>query len=266
MVHIASWSGGKDSTAMIDILLRDQKPLDYIVFADTLMEFPEMYTYIYKVKTYWEQRYSAKIEILKPNLNYLDGYVFTALKYCRDEKNLDKVGMFKGFLNPTESFCTWRRESKVYPIERWIKKNFKGQKVIQYIGFTKNESHRLKLDSDQRYPLFEMGMSDNDCKVYLAEHEMENPLYRHFSRTGCRLCPYQSKRDWRQIWQHYPDVWAEIKNIEKSIKAKQNEGHRFIQTAPFVDFKTTEDLEKEFVGRPVFEFDDEPLKDCLCKI
>lgn len=38
MKYIATLSGGKDSTAMVDMLLRNQKPLDYIVFKDTLHE------------------------------------------------------------------------------------------------------------------------------------------------------------------------------------------------------------------------------------
>lgn len=39
MKYIATLSGGKDSTAMIDLLLRNNYPLDYIVFKDTLHEF-----------------------------------------------------------------------------------------------------------------------------------------------------------------------------------------------------------------------------------
>lgn len=43
--YIATLSGGKDSAAMLDLLLRDKKPLDHIVFYDTLHEFAAMYEY-----------------------------------------------------------------------------------------------------------------------------------------------------------------------------------------------------------------------------
>lgn len=45
MKYIATLSGGKDSTAMVDMLLRYSHPLDYIVFKDTLHEFELMYRY-----------------------------------------------------------------------------------------------------------------------------------------------------------------------------------------------------------------------------
>ena len=266
MKHIASWSGGKDSTAMIDIMLREKMPLDYIVFMDTLMEFDEMYSYIEKVSEYWRARYSVEIVILKPTQkDFIDGYILSKIKYCREDKNKNKVGMIKGFLNPTESFCAWRRETKVYPYNRWLKQ-FDGEEITTYIGFTKDEAHRCKADANQKYPLYEMGMSDNDCQNYLKDREMENPLYKHFNRTGCRLCPYQSKRDWANIYKHYPKVWNEVKEITDLLKTKKETGQKILHEAPFLYQKNTEDYEREFDAKPTFEFDDEPLKDCLCKI
>ena len=43
MQYIASFSGGKDSTAMVLMLLEKQEPLDRVVFIDTGLELPEMY-------------------------------------------------------------------------------------------------------------------------------------------------------------------------------------------------------------------------------
>lgn len=42
--YVASWSGGKDSTFMIDQLLINGDPLDLIVFSNTGYEFKEMYS------------------------------------------------------------------------------------------------------------------------------------------------------------------------------------------------------------------------------
>ena len=41
--HVASFSGGKDSTAMVLRLIEEDWPLDEIVFFDTGWEFPQMY-------------------------------------------------------------------------------------------------------------------------------------------------------------------------------------------------------------------------------
>ena len=46
---IVSFSGGKDSTAMLLRLLEEKWPVDMILFVDTGLEFPAMYDHIDKV-------------------------------------------------------------------------------------------------------------------------------------------------------------------------------------------------------------------------
>lgn len=46
--HMVSFSGGKDSTAMLIRMLELGMQVDEIVFADTGFEFPELFTYIKK--------------------------------------------------------------------------------------------------------------------------------------------------------------------------------------------------------------------------
>ena len=45
MKHIISFSGGKDSTAMLLRMIELDYPIDIVMFADTTLEFPEMYEY-----------------------------------------------------------------------------------------------------------------------------------------------------------------------------------------------------------------------------
>ena len=40
--HIVSLSGGKDSTAMLLLMVEKGLPIDMVITADTGMEFPEM--------------------------------------------------------------------------------------------------------------------------------------------------------------------------------------------------------------------------------
>ncbi len=52
---LVSFSGGKDSTAMLIRLLElddPEMPVTRIVFADTDFEFPELYEYLAKVEKY----------------------------------------------------------------------------------------------------------------------------------------------------------------------------------------------------------------------
>ena len=53
--HVASFSGGKDSTAMLLHMLALGMPIDEVVNVDTGMEFPAMYRHIEKVRQVVEQ-------------------------------------------------------------------------------------------------------------------------------------------------------------------------------------------------------------------
>ena len=51
-LHVVSFSGGKDSTAMLLRMLEEGMRVDLILFCDTGMEFPSMYDHIEKVENY----------------------------------------------------------------------------------------------------------------------------------------------------------------------------------------------------------------------
>jgi len=50
--HIVSFSGGKDSTAMLLMMIEKGMQIDEIVFCDTTKEFPQLYKHIENVKQY----------------------------------------------------------------------------------------------------------------------------------------------------------------------------------------------------------------------
>ena len=52
MENVISFSGGKDSTAMLLMMLEKNMPIDEIIFCDTGKEFPQMYDHIDKVQKY----------------------------------------------------------------------------------------------------------------------------------------------------------------------------------------------------------------------
>ena len=47
--HAVSLSGGKDSHAMLLMMLERDKPINMVLSADTGMEFPEMYEHLAKL-------------------------------------------------------------------------------------------------------------------------------------------------------------------------------------------------------------------------
>jgi len=253
--YIATISGGKDSVTMCDLLLKNEYPVDYILFADTLNEYKEMYEYIEKIKKYFKSRYNKNITILKPKTTFED-WAYGVL-----EKG-ERTGYVRGLPLITNP-CYWRREAKVKPQDDFIK-DF--EKVIFYIGYTKGENRSIQNTDKQTflYPLKDIfKMTEEDCKQYLINQEMENPLYRHFSRTGCDMCPFKSEKDWFNTWKYYPKTWDKIKKIENNLNGSVNDTF-------FTNYRNHKQMEELFKSADkqgsLFDFSDEPLKDCFCKI
>lgn len=66
MKHIVSFSGGKDSTAMLLMMIERNMQIDDIVFCDTGVEFPEMYLHIKHVENFIKR----KITVLKAKKSF----------------------------------------------------------------------------------------------------------------------------------------------------------------------------------------------------
>lgn len=65
MKHIVSFSGGKDSTAMLLRMLEENMQVDEILFCDTGKDFPDMIEHIKKVEAYIKKNYNKEIITLK---------------------------------------------------------------------------------------------------------------------------------------------------------------------------------------------------------
>lgn len=266
-IYIGTVSGGKDSTSMVDLLLKNNYPLDEIIFTDTLEEFEDMYKYIDKLNNYFTQRYNKPITTLEPKSIFND-WCFGII----EKDGAKRKGQIRGI--PTkDGMCYWRRESKVYPMERYLRKKYPNKKIAFYIGYTLGENRSIQ-DNDNftyLYPLQDIfKMTEEDCKAYLSNQDMENPLYKHFSRTGCAMCPFQSDKSWFNVWKYYPKEWNKCKERELSLKSLTEKGFRVINRYHFIDHNSILDKEKEFkqIDKQgiLFDFSDEPLKDCFCKI
>lgn len=264
--HICTISGGKDSVTMADLLCKNGYPVDLIVFNNTLAEFPMMYEYIAKLKTYFKDRYNKDIQVLIPNKTP-EAVMFRKVV----DKNSEWYGWIKGVFAPVMGFCEWRTESKIRPLERFLKeREIRNYKI--YIGYTLDEQDRVnREDTTKLYPLIDdFKMSERNCQEYLINQEMENPLYRFFTRTGCMWCPANSDKAWFTVWKHFPETWEYMKWVEKMLAYYISIGEKVIYKGWFPDGETCEDKEKKFkkadLQGSLFDFSDEPHKDCFCKV
>ncbi|WP_067177046.1 phosphoadenosine phosphosulfate reductase family protein [Sulfurospirillum sp. UCH001] len=267
MKYIATISGGKDSVTMCDLLLKNGYPVDYIIFQDTLMEFDLMYHYIEKLKSYFKNRYKKEIIVTKPRTTF-EHWCYGVI----NDKTSKFDGCIRGIPMVWSEPCYWRREAKVKPSEELIESliGCYGERKI-YIGYTLDERTRIQKDEKLLYPLItEFKMTERDCKHYLINEEMENPLYKFFNRTGCGMCPGQSEKAWYQVWKNFKDMWTYMVLVENRLDQLEKSGIGIKNKYWFTKFRTCADMEKLFKKMEkqgsLFELSDEPLKDCFCKI
>lgn len=200
--HIASFSGGKDSTAMLIRMLEIGMHIDDIVFADTGLEFPEMYAYIDMI-----ERYIGR-DIIRLENGDWDKWFFGSITRGNNR------GMMRGF--PLTAYPCWHsREAKVNPLNKYCAGH------IRYIGYAIDEnSHKRQATikaylngngkDRYQYPLIDWKWTEDECLEYLRSKGIYNSLYDRFSRLGCWCCPKQGKDALLNIYTYYPNLWENL--------------------------------------------------------
>ena len=256
---VSAWSGGKDSTFMVDEILRRGEPLDEVIFCDTGYEFPIMYIYIEQMEKYWKSKY-PHLKITK--LNWGKGKDIWKKWAEAPFKKGQYEGQPRGFpFHMGMSWCT--RELKINVLQRYVKKTYgKKATVYEYVGIAVDEPSRIR-ETGELYPLFDWGFTEKDCALGLLERQLHNPLYNHFHRTGCFNCPKQSLESLYKLWTHYPNEWDEIIKMYEhynEIGAGVNTFKGYTIEALVEKFKKYESK-----GKPTNYLDEEYPIGCMCK-
>ena len=198
-VHILSFGGGVNTVALMVMLVRDDAPLDGVIFADTGGETPDTYESVKVARSYLaEHRIPFTVVEARPKGTDLYG---TALR----RRVIPSVQW---------RWCT--RDYKVLPIHRYYRQL--GKHVNQYMGIAFDEVHRMR-DSREPYitnlyPLIDGRLTRQDCIDLIAESGLPVP-----EKSGCYFCPFNSSERWRQLLSRYPDLF------NKAIKLEENSKH-----------------------------------------
>jgi len=195
--HIVSFSGGKDSTAMLLRMIELKMPIDEIVFADTTAEFPALYEHIAKVEKYIDR----KITRLIPEHDY--EYMLLEREFSSRDGRL-KHGYSFGSM--TERWCTTYFKTRA--INKHIRELKKSYEVIEYVGIAADEPKRIR---DKNYPLVEWEWTEADCLQYCYDKGFDwGGLYELFGRVSCWCCPLKNLDELRKLRKHFPDLWEKL--------------------------------------------------------
>ena len=193
MTTILSYGGGVNSTAIIALAKLGRLPMpNHLVFSDTGAEYPYTYEYL----NYLEE------QDMPIQFTYLTGGTYrkrednweTLIEYCQRKQIIPSI------------FNRWcSMDWKVRPVDM-----FRGD-AEYWVGIDYGEAHRAEKIHGKgiRFPLIELKMDRESCKKVIRDVGWGVPL-----KSGCYICPYQSRKDWISLREKYPELYQVVRGLE----------------------------------------------------
>lgn len=201
-MYVISFSGGKDSQVVLDLVTRVAPSEDLtVIYSDTGYELPSSLQLYKQVEEYYKEKFPMLTFLLAKNhedvLNYWDlmGSPSNVHRWC----------------------CGVMKTAPLYKMLKTCSSLGRQPHVMSFIGTRAEESLRrssyLKVAKDAKHtnvlnvsPILEWNMTE--VWLYLFLHNLcINDAYRHgLGRVGCIVCPYGS--DWNDyLCNHiFPDT------------------------------------------------------------
>ena len=207
--HAVSLSGGKDSTAMLLLMIERGMPIDLVITADTGMEFPEMYTHLAKVDALLYRERGIRITTLRHPKGFEWLMFEVPLTKASSIARRQAAGVplcGNGWPGIRVRWCTG--QLKTHLISKEINRLKGSRHVIQYIGIAADELKRVK---NEVYPLAEWGITEAQALQICYDRGFDfGGLYHIYRRASCWCCPFQRMDELRKLRQHHPELWARL--------------------------------------------------------
>lgn len=216
MKYVASCSFGKDSLAMVLLLIEKKYPLDEVIFYDTEMEFQAIYNNKIKMEKILAEQ-NIKFTVLKDSLPF---------EYRAFEREVrTRSGIVKRGYNWCGGMARWGTSGKLSAINRHYKENYGDELIVEYVGVASDEPQRTEKYRSKRnktvklYPLSEWNMTEQDCLDYCYSNgwgwkENGVELYEILDRVSCWCCANKNQKEIKNIITYLPEYWGKIRKYE----------------------------------------------------
>jgi 3'-phosphoadenosine 5'-phosphosulfate sulfotransferase (PAPS reductase)/FAD synthetase len=211
--YIASVSFGKDSLAMLLLILEKNKPLDEVIFYDTGMEFQAIYNIRDKVVELLKEK-GIKYTELKPKLPF---------EYVMFEKPVKhRNGTISKGYSWCGGRCRWGTTEKNTIIKKYLKENYNDD-YKEYIGIAYDEPNRIKDDNKKIYLLYDLKYTEKDCLRYCYSkgyswEEDGIDLYSVLDRVSCWCCANKNLKELRAYYKYLPTYWNKLKELQSKTE------------------------------------------------
>ncbi|XBX03616.1 phosphoadenosine phosphosulfate reductase family protein [Enterocloster clostridioformis] len=212
--HVVSLSGGKDSTAMLLLMIERNMPIDIVLNADTGMEFPEMYKHLEKVDAYLYNQRGIHITTLRHPKGF-EWLMFEQpkVKPSAIERRIhDHVPLHgNGWPGVRVRWCTG--ELKTHLLRKKVNELKGNYQAIQYIGIAYDEQKRCK---DGNYPLVEWKIPEKEALQICYDRGFDfGGLYEIYHRASCWCCPFQRIGELRNLRKYHPGLWKKMQELDR---------------------------------------------------
>ena len=221
MKYISSVSFGKDSLAMLLLLIENQYDLDEVIFYDTGMEFQAIY----------DIRDIIKGLLQKLNITYTELKPKESFTYKMLEKEVHKRnGQIQKGYGLCGGRCRWGTTEKNKTIEKYLKEKY-GQDYMEFIGIAFDETNRIEKERNKHklLPLVDWKMTEKDCLEYCYNRGFyweENgiKLYDILDRASCWCCGNKNKKELENMRIYLPSYYLKYIDLLKKIKKNNKKG------------------------------------------
>ena len=185
MKYIASWSGGKDSTASIILAHEHKEPLDLIIFSEVMFdentsgELPEHISFIKNKAIPVFESWGYEVKMLHSDKTYLECF-YQVQKRSRVP---ERIGKRWGF--PMSGKCVINSQCKIKQIKQFLK-NLEFE-FTQYIGIAVDEPVRMEriVNSGNKVSLLEKyGYTEQMAFDLCKKYDLLSPIYDFAPRGG----------------------------------------------------------------------------------
>lgn len=214
MKYIASWSGGKDSTASIILAHEHNEPLDLIIFSEVMFdknisgELPEHIDFIKNKAIPKFEKWGYETKILHSDRAYMDCFYRKPSrgKFKNSEKRCGFPMMMK---------CVINRDCKMRQIRKFwkeIKDDF-----AQYIGIAIDEPVRMEriAKTENNISLLEKyGYTERMAFDLCKKYDLLSPIYDFSPRGGCWFCPNARYAELKHLRTNHRNLWDKLLKLE----------------------------------------------------
>lgn len=214
--HVASCSFGKDSMATVLLALEHDEPLDEVAYCEVMFdehtsgEVPEHREFVYTVAIPFLKKAGIRVNVVRGEKTFVGQFQHTV-------GSGDHAGQIWSW--PLCGKCYVQRDLKVRPMDAWKRKNWKDDEIIQYVGIADDEMDRLARMDSYKYQTISLlekyKIPEARALEICRAHGLLSPVYEFAPRNGCFFCPNAKNRELRHLYDHHPDLWARLMELQR---------------------------------------------------